>query len=310
MLSNIPKQAYTSSITDEKALTITVPSREESSISSRLGKVNIKANPTGIDGRFHSPKNADSAQALKKLCAENQDLQLPGAERLRLSLRSTADAEVITTGALHDVAVDLILCKQAHWFNTVKRTLAEMQGRKNVKPLLFGKESFVPRSLSSRQKDLANGVSYHDKIHNSQSLHLSGMRDPVQADEIAVVGMACRFPQAESVEDFWQLISSGESAFGEIPIDRFDPADMAREPKLANFWGNFIKNPDEFDHRFFGVSGREAKSMDPQQRLALQVTYEALESSGCWGLPAEKTADEYRLLSWRRICGLQRQRGV
>ena len=203
-------------------------------------------------------------------------------------MRSTADAEIIATGALHDIAVNLILCKQAHWFDTVKTTLAEMQGRKNVKMLLFGKESFVPRSLSSRQKDLANRVSYHEETEGNQLLHLSRTREPAQAEEIAVVGMACRFPQAESVEDFWQLISSGESAFGEIPIDRFDPARETREPKLANFWGNFIKNPEEFDHRFFGISGREAKSMDPQQRLALQVTYEALESSGYCGLPAEE----------------------
>ena len=148
----------------------------------------------------------------------------------------------------------------------------------------------MPRSLSSRQKSLASADEdpYHKEVGDSQSLQLKGVGEVVQAEEIAIVGMACRFPQAETVEDFWQLISSGESALGKIPIDRFDPAGMAREPKLANFWGNFIKDPDQFDHRFFGVSGREAKSMDPQQRLALQVTYEALECSGYCSSPVAK----------------------
>ncbi|KAL8838460.1 MAG: hypothetical protein Q9170_002135 [Blastenia crenularia] len=107
-------------------------------------------------------------------------------------------------------------------------------------------------------------------------------------EEIAVVGMACRFPQADSVEEFWQLISSGKTSLSKLPEWRFNPANIAREPKLDTFWGNFLEHPDVFDHRFFEVSGREAKSMDPQQRLALQVAYEALESSGYYHLPAPR----------------------
>ena len=109
-----------------------------------------------------------------------------------------------------------------------------------------------------------------------------------EIEEVAVVGMACRFPQADSLEEFWQLLHSGETSIGKLPIERFNPADISREPSLADFWGNFLRRPDGFDHSFFGVSGREAKSMDPQQRLALQVAYEALESSGYFGLPSQQ----------------------
>ncbi|KAJ8104059.1 beta-ketoacyl synthase [Lipomyces tetrasporus] len=74
-----------------------------------------------------------------------------------------------------------------------------------------------------------------------------------------------------------------------IPVERFSPSEVQREPRSL---GNFLKSPDVFDHRFFGISGREAKSMDPQQRLALQVAYEALESSGhCSMLTEQQVSD-------------------
>jgi hypothetical protein len=178
---------------------------------------------------------------------------------LRLPLRSTADAEILCTGALNDIALDLILCKRAHWFQTVKATLTELAHGNSVDFLTIGRDLHVPRSLSHTQTKARVGTK------------------PDEFEEIAVVGMACRFPQADSLQEFWQLISSGGTAIGKLPLERFNPADVHRDPKLSDYWGNFIKSPEVFDHRFFGISGREAKSMDPQQRLALQVsdfTYE------------------------------------
>ncbi|KAL2278825.1 hypothetical protein FJTKL_14164 [Diaporthe vaccinii] len=109
---------------------------------------------------------------------------------------------------------------------------------------------------------------------------------PTMTEEIAVVGMSCRFPQSESLEAFWRLLQEGGTCIDNMPTDRFDPAHLQREPKLDTFWGNFIDRPDVFDHKFFGISGREAKSMDPQQRLALQVAYEAMSSSGYCSKPS------------------------
>ena len=208
-------------------------------------------------------------------------MELPNADKLRLPLRSTADADLITSGALHEVAIELILCRRAHWYQTVKLTVAEFS-HGEVEFVALGKDSHVPRSLLPGKPSLTQGISPHD---DAPSL-------PSVTEEVAVVGMACRFPQADSVEEFWQLLSSGATSIGKLPVERFNPADISREPKLADFWGNFLRRPDVFDHRFFGISGLEAKSMDPQQRLALQVAYEALESSGYCSLPhAEKMTD-------------------
>ena len=199
------------------------------------------------------------------MCSDNQLLQLPDGSSLHLPLRTTTDAERIHAGPLHDIAIDLILCKRAHWFQTVKTTLAaDTSGGRELEFLLVGKDSFVPRSLS---------LTKRNKLRDGASHGTTG-------DEIAVVGMACRFPQADSPEEFWKLISSGRTVLGTVPIERFNPTSIHRDPRLDEYLGNFLSSPEVFDHRFFGISGREAKSMDPQQRLALQVAYEALESSG------------------------------
>lgn len=273
----MPQQAYISCITDERALTITLPNRDQTAFSSRLSAVKLSTTVIGLGGGYHHSRHAKAAQALKQLCAENSELKLPNADKLRLPLRSTSDADIITSGALHDIAIDSILCKRAHWSQTVKLALASLPAS-TCKFVTFGKESCVPRCLSSNTRDFTNEVPYHNDLKDFD-------RNP---EEVAVVGMACRFPGANSVEEFWHLLSSGRTSIGELPIERFNSADISRKPNLANYWGNFLKQHDVFDHRFFGISGREAKSMDPQQRLALQVAYEALESSGYLSLPATK----------------------
>lgn len=101
---------------------------------------------------------------------------------------------------------------------------------------------------------------------------------------IAIVGMACKFPGADSTDEFWDIISSATSTEQEVPSERFSTKNLRRSPaEKTKFWGNFIRDVDAFDHKFFKKSGREAVSADPQQRLLLQCAYEAMESSGYFG---------------------------
>ncbi|KAI2465125.1 ketoacyl-synt-domain-containing protein [Annulohypoxylon bovei var. microspora] len=258
-VDNIP-DAYVSCITDDRSLTVTLPKDNEEAFCARLREAKIATTTVGLNGCYHHPRHAEAANKLVQFCAANSELRLPDAERLRLPLRSTADGQIIKTGALHEIAIQLILCKRAHWFQTVRLTLGDLiPDRVTFIPL--GTKSCIPRSLSASKYNL----NYDEDS---------------APEEIAVVGMACRFPQADSLEEFWELLRSGKTALSTIPLERFNPADISREPKLPEYWGNFLRRPDAFDHRFFGISGREAKSMDPQQRLALQVAYEALELSG------------------------------
>jgi 3-oxoacyl-(acyl-carrier-protein) synthase/NAD(P)-dependent dehydrogenase (short-subunit alcohol dehydrogenase family) len=103
--------------------------------------------------------------------------------------------------------------------------------------------------------------------------------------DIAIVGMACRFPGADGPEAYWELLRSGKSAIREAPADRFpaetyfDPSGTAAHQSYSR-WGAFVEEPYAFDAMFFGISPREAVSMDPQQRLFLEVAWQAVQRAG------------------------------
>ncbi|MEU8874104.1 type I polyketide synthase [Streptomyces javensis] len=96
-----------------------------------------------------------------------------------------------------------------------------------------------------------------------------------QDTAIAVIGVSCRFPRAESPQRLWELLASGESAVTEVPADRWTGPASDEAPR----WGAFLDRPADFDAGFFGLSPREAPFVDPQQRLVLELGWEALEDA-------------------------------
>ncbi|MFJ3793112.1 type I polyketide synthase [Kitasatospora sp. NPDC090091] len=107
-----------------------------------------------------------------------------------------------------------------------------------------------------------------------------------RSEPIAIVGAGCRFPGGVTDPDsYWELLSSGTDTIGEVPADRWDvdafyDEEPRRPGRTSTRWGGFLDHIDRFDHDFFGISRREAVSMDPQQRLVLEVAWEALEDAG------------------------------
>ncbi|UMR29381.1 type I polyketide synthase [Massilia sp. MB5] len=106
-----------------------------------------------------------------------------------------------------------------------------------------------------------------------------------EASEIAIIGLAGRYPKAANVQEFWANLSQGKDCIGEIPSDRwdyklyFDP-DRNASGKTYSKWGGFIDGVDHFDPLFFNISPREAELMDPQERLFLECVHAALEDAG------------------------------
>lgn len=104
-------------------------------------------------------------------------------------------------------------------------------------------------------------------------------------DSIAVVGLACRFPKAKDIESYWKILSEGIDAIIEMPLSRWNTDNsynfnLQTDEKMNSRWGGFLDLDliQEFDSQFFGISPREAERMDPQQKLALEVSWEALEN--------------------------------
>jgi len=107
----------------------------------------------------------------------------------------------------------------------------------------------------------------------------------LRADPIAIVGMACRVPGAETPERLWQLLRDGSTAIREVPADRWDvdawyDADPAVPGRAITRCAGFLDHVDMFDAGYFGILEREAERTDPQHRLVLEVACEALDDAG------------------------------
>ena len=105
------------------------------------------------------------------------------------------------------------------------------------------------------------------------------------AEAVAIIGLACRLPGADCEQSLWQLLAAGGSAIRPIPADRW-PVDSLHHPvhgtsgRTVMRRGGFLDRIDEFDERFFAISPREARAMDPQQRMLLEETWHCLEDAG------------------------------
>jgi phthiocerol/phenolphthiocerol synthesis type-I polyketide synthase D len=106
------------------------------------------------------------------------------------------------------------------------------------------------------------------------------------AEPVAVIGVGCRFPgRVFGPDDYWKFLARGGDGIVEVPADRWDADAYYDEDPLApgrmpSKWGGFLSDVTGFDADFFGITPREAEAMDPQQRVLLEVAWEALEHAG------------------------------
>ncbi|MGW2182075.1 SDR family NAD(P)-dependent oxidoreductase [Streptomyces sp. NPDC001732] len=106
-------------------------------------------------------------------------------------------------------------------------------------------------------------------------------REAAANEPIAVVGMACRFPGAPSVDGYWDLLSNGRTGVvDDVPDGRFDLAALRETDGVYTTRGGYLDDIAGWDAAFFGASPREALRMDPQQRLLMELTWESLEDAG------------------------------
>ncbi|KIA75609.1 polyketide synthase [Aspergillus ustus] len=277
---------YISCVTDERRVTVTLQAQDLINALHQFSNAGLPSHTIPLQGRFHRHSiHANIVQQVQQLCQQDERFQLAKANELVLPLRSNIDADLISAGSLHDEALRSILLQQCQWYRTVHAAVATLDGGLDS-IISVGSEMAIPRSIleleRAKKLPLQNGIGNHTIINGQSAVPQANHTSEVTT-AIAIIGMACRYPDSDTLDDFWKLLHSGPSAVQPLPERRFKVSQLQREPK-GPFWGNFLRHPDQFDHRFFGISGREAKSMDPQQRLALEVAYEALESAGYFGL--------------------------
>ncbi len=104
-------------------------------------------------------------------------------------------------------------------------------------------------------------------------------------EPIAIVGLSGRYPQAPDLQAFWQNLRDGKDCISLVPAQRWDwqafySEDKTKEGAHFSKWGGFIEGVDEFDPRFFNIAPREARSIDPQERIFLQHAWLAIEDAG------------------------------
>nr|ARR97038.1 SphE [Herpetosiphon sp. B060] len=131
------------------------------------------------------------------------------------------------------------------------------------------------------------GGSYQHQTNASQPSPSMPTANPVQPDQpmaIAVVGISGRYPQAATIQEFWQNLLAGKNCISEIPAERwdhtpyFDP--KAQPGKTRSKWGSFLADIDQFDPLLFNIAPAEAELLDPQVRLFLETVWRLFEDAG------------------------------
>jgi amino acid adenylation domain-containing protein len=126
-----------------------------------------------------------------------------------------------------------------------------------------------------------SGFMDGEQFNLSQASH-SGKINRQNREDIAVIGMAGRFPGADTIPELWELLKQGKETtrfFSDAELDSSIPEAVKSAPNYVKARGT-IRNADQFDASFFGLSPRLTEVMDPQQRIFLEIAWEVLEQSG------------------------------
>ncbi|KAL4915855.1 hypothetical protein BDW62DRAFT_203307 [Aspergillus aurantiobrunneus] len=221
-----------------------------------------------VHGWYHGGDATESVAQAVLQDVGRRSISFPAREALHIPLRSPVNGRLITEPGqttLAETAVRTILTHSLDWQKTWETLSADAKTEIHV----FGPHS---RSFfSARSRDT--------KVVDHSSLDA-----PKPQADIAIVGMSVNFPSAKDKESLWQTLEQGINTVQTIPETRFklsEPAPNSQEKSAPRpKYGNFVDSPWAFDHAFFDISPREARSMDPQQKMLLHSALHALDDAG------------------------------
>lgn len=286
-------------------MTVTVLSSEVSSLAHSLTSCGFLVQNVAVYGRFHCSVYTSVVDKLVELFKNVPDFSFPTPAQLQLDVRSAVDGTVIRNGDLVRHVLDNTLLHPVDWYHTLELTMAAIPREKKCVALAGASNHFPTSLLAASEIRLLSLPSiaelqpergpeaYASNVYiNGQSEAKRTQLSGFPSHSIAVVGMAGKFPGADSVDELWDVLSAGRSMVDEAP-ERIGLEHVTGDFSQTRWWGNFLDDFDTFDHKFFKKSAREAIAWDPQQRKLLEVTYEALESSGYFGAGARSETNDF-----------------
>lgn len=271
---------------------------------------------TNVHTLYHGGKTMQGVKTRVQADAARRDIRFPSWAKATIPLRSTIDGMLLSSAtsdkSLLEVVLDMILIECVNWDKTVAHMIADaisVAENTQTNVLNFGPGT---GSVFQAQKPPHQNTSLIDLSHTSNAAVTSANTKPPSLqpeDGIAIVGMGVNMPGATDIAGLWKILEEGLNTvtevsylmrrviFGDydqlttisqIPSTRFnisdyyDPSGNANKPvrSMGTKFGNFLENPAAFDNTFFNISPREAKSLDPQQRVLLQTAYTAIENAG------------------------------
>ncbi|MFI6099318.1 SDR family NAD(P)-dependent oxidoreductase [Lentzea sp. NPDC051213] len=248
---------------------------------------------------------ARTARVARELPLAQRLAGLTGAEQHRVLLDLVCTNAAVVLGHADASGFSVTQAFKDHGFDSLtavemRNRLVAATGLKLPSTLLFDHPTPEQLARGLRSKLVADEPAKPVVVPKPV---VTGEREP-----IAVVGVACRFPGADDVDGFWDLLRNGRDAVRPVPEQRWDPAEFAGTApgRTVPVEGGFLDRPvDEFDPLFFGISPREAQEMDPQQRLFLEVAWEALEDAGLAGATlAGSRTGVFASAIWQDYAGL------
>ncbi|KAL4892273.1 hypothetical protein BDV59DRAFT_208603 [Aspergillus ambiguus] len=242
----------------------------------------------GIHGPYHASHLYSNSEV--QTLAESVSSMLHGTYEPQIPILSSHTGEILQTptmGGLLSCVIEEILLRPICWDKVSKSCVSQILPEENTICRILPIGSSATPSLVAALQTKPNCKV---EVESMTKGHLTMPSAPnysgrASRSKIAIIGMSGRFPEADSIEEFWNLLYKGLDVHKTVPPDRWDIAthvDLSGTKRNTSKvpYGCWIREPGLFDPRFFNMSPREALQADPAQRLVLLTAAESLEMAG------------------------------
>lgn len=213
---------------------------------------------------------------------DKQALPKPDAKRPDLNVLYKKAGTPLETALCHLIADILLYDKIGIDDNFFELGGNSLLAQKTISEIKYQLQFSLPITKLYQFPTVAGMARFLDKTPAKTQKKIEKQARAEADDAIAIIGMAGRFPGADTIPSLWQLLVEGKESttfFTDEELDETISAALRNDPSYVKARG-ILRNSDQFDPAFFGINPKLAALMDPQQRIFLEIAREALEQSG------------------------------